>query len=329
MQPIDIVYCWCDGNDPAFKARKNLYLREEKNEHDEESIGNHRFVDNEELKYSLRSLEMYAPWINHVYIVTDRQIPKWLNCSNERVSIIDHSEIMPKDIIPCFNATVIEKFLINIPDLSEYFLSANDDMFFGRPVSPKFFFTDDGKPIVYVKYFEKFKHIWDEKDFLKKYSELASWMQNNLNAWKLLYNRYQKNEFYVLAHTIDGYRKSLFRDTINRYKPDEKFYSFGRFRSADEVARSIFGLDMVYSGKAVLSIVKAPSFWQKYIHKKKDYSWKCYCGSENEKTRKQILRFEPYLFCVNAAANSSLDNKILMREFYEKMFPTPSSFELS
>lgn len=121
MQPIDIVYCWCDGNDPAFKARKNLYLREEKNEHDEESIGNHRFVDNEELKYSLRSLEMYAPWINHVYIVTDRQIPKWLNCSNERVSIIDHSEIMPKDIIPCFNATVIEKFLINIPDLSEYF----------------------------------------------------------------------------------------------------------------------------------------------------------------------------------------------------------------
>lgn len=329
MQPIDMVYCWCDGDDSVFKARKNSYLRRERNEHDKDFVGNHRFVDNEELKYSLRSLEMYAPWIHHVYIVTDRQVPKWLNSNNRRISIVDHSEIMPPNIIPCFNSIVIEKFLANIPGLSEYFLYGNDDMFFGRSVAPEFFFGTDGKPIVYVKFFEKFKHIWDEEDFSRKYKSVESWMQTNLNAWKLLYDRYHKNEFYVLAHTIDGYRKSLFQTTIDRYKTDEKFYSLGRFRSADEVARSIFGLDMVYSGDAVLSIVETPSFWQKHIHKKRGYSWKCYCGSEDEKTRKQILRFEPYLFCINAAENSSLDDKMLMREFYEKMFPKPSSFELS
>ena len=26
MDKIDIVYLWCDGNDPAFQARKNQYM---------------------------------------------------------------------------------------------------------------------------------------------------------------------------------------------------------------------------------------------------------------------------------------------------------------
>ena len=33
-----------------------------------------RFRDNDELKYSLRGLEMYAPWIRNVYIVTNGQV---------------------------------------------------------------------------------------------------------------------------------------------------------------------------------------------------------------------------------------------------------------
>lgn len=27
---IDMVYCWCDGNDPEFQKRKNYYLAKEK-----------------------------------------------------------------------------------------------------------------------------------------------------------------------------------------------------------------------------------------------------------------------------------------------------------
>lgn len=71
---IDMVYLWCDGNEIAFKKRKQQYLKLEDNSEQEniEAVGDIRFYDNEELKYSLRSLELYAPWINHVYIVTDR-----------------------------------------------------------------------------------------------------------------------------------------------------------------------------------------------------------------------------------------------------------------
>ncbi|XP_023233245.1 N-acetylglucosamine-1-phosphotransferase subunits alpha/beta-like [Centruroides sculpturatus] len=55
-----------------------------------EDISSSRFADNEELRYSLRSLEKHAPWIHHVYIVTNGQIPHWLNLDNPRISIITH-----------------------------------------------------------------------------------------------------------------------------------------------------------------------------------------------------------------------------------------------
>ena len=94
-EKIDMVYLWCDGNEEAFKKRKNEYLKCEIGVFDEEVEGEKRFFDNEELRYSLRSLEKNASWINHVFIVTDRQVPKWLNLEYEKVSIVDHSELLP------------------------------------------------------------------------------------------------------------------------------------------------------------------------------------------------------------------------------------------
>ena len=47
-----------------------------------------RFTDWDELKYSLRSLEKYAPWVRHVYIVTNGQIPSWLDMENSRYKFL-------------------------------------------------------------------------------------------------------------------------------------------------------------------------------------------------------------------------------------------------
>lgn len=327
MFPIDMVYCWCDGNDPAFKARKKQYLQQENIPYGEDSIGELRFVDNEELRYSLRSLEMYAPWINHVYIVTDRQIPKWLNTDYEKVSVVDHSEIIPKELIPCFSSDNIERYIANISGLAEHFIYSNDDCFFGRSITPEFFFNEKGRPKVYIKYYEKFHDIKNEDDFKKKYQVVATWMKSNMNSWKLLYDKYKKNNFFVLSHTIDAYTKSLFRTTLNRYAGAFKQTEHIRFRSEKNISRNLFGLDMIYHGDADYEIIEPPSFWQKHIHKTKGYSWKCYSGSENEKTRKQILRFEPYVFCINADAHSTIDTKTQMRQFYEALFPYKSHFE--
>ena len=116
---IDLVYLWVDGNDPKWLKKRSLLFKE---------IGrnistnfNGRYANNDELKFSLRSVERYAPWIRKIFIVTDDQTPEWLDIKNPKIKIIDHKEILPDESLPCFNASVIEHFLHKIPNLSEYF----------------------------------------------------------------------------------------------------------------------------------------------------------------------------------------------------------------
>ena len=49
--------------------------------------------DHDELLYSLRSVEQYAPWFRRIYIVTDGQVPVWLNLSHPKIRLVTHSEI--------------------------------------------------------------------------------------------------------------------------------------------------------------------------------------------------------------------------------------------
>lgn len=153
-------------------------------------------------------------------------------------------------------------------------------------------------------------------------------MKTNLNAWKLAHKIYGQTEFYTLAHTIDAYTKTLFQDVLNRYSEDFRKVDSARFRTPRDISRLIFGLDPYYSGKADREIIRKPGFWQKHVHKSADYHWKCYCGSEDEKTRKEILRFEPELFCINADSHSTEETKEAARTFYEELFPQASKFEL-
>lgn len=99
---------------PRGWRRKNAYLPADKRV-DPEAAGECRFVENDELRYSLRSAERYAPWIRRIYILTDDQTPAWLDTSNPRVRVVSHREIMPAEILPVFNSCAIELFLPRFP----------------------------------------------------------------------------------------------------------------------------------------------------------------------------------------------------------------------
>jgi hypothetical protein len=100
-----------------------------------DGLSKNRFIDKNELKYSMRSLERYAPWIRNVYIVTNGQVPAWLNQSHPRVRIVTHDEIFPnKSHLPTFNSAAIESHLHKIENLSEHFLYYNDDTLLTAPI---------------------------------------------------------------------------------------------------------------------------------------------------------------------------------------------------
>ena len=194
---VDIVYLWCDSSDKIWQEKKNSELKKYGKALDSDSTSECRFVENDELKYSLRSLEKYAPWINNIFIVTDNQIPKWLDISNSKIHIINHSEILSDDCLPSFNSVALETALQKIPGLSEYFLFANDDMFFGNYVDKSFFFNESGQPVFR---FSKRRII------NKKYKHLYGYSISQ--AYNMVKDKFGKSFPYFPHHNIDAYKKS-------------------------------------------------------------------------------------------------------------------------
>ncbi|XP_011302956.1 N-acetylglucosamine-1-phosphotransferase subunits alpha/beta [Fopius arisanus] len=144
--PIDVVYTWVNGSDPKFIDNLKKYV----------PVSNvnsaaSRFNDKDELRYSLRSLEMYAPWVRHVYIVTNGQIPNWLDMDNPRMTLVTHNDIFPnKSHLPTFSSPAIESHIHKIPGLSDKFLYFNDDVLLGSEVWPEDFVTQTSGQKVYL-----------------------------------------------------------------------------------------------------------------------------------------------------------------------------------
>lgn len=144
-EPIDLVYTWVDGSDAEWAKQKARAMEDQTLNVNETATTWARFESNDELKYSLRSVAMYASWVRRIFIVTDRQCPAWLKADHPQITVVDHSDIFPEDAsLPTFNSHAIESRLHHIAGLSERYLYLNDDVFFGRPVRPEVFFEANG-----------------------------------------------------------------------------------------------------------------------------------------------------------------------------------------
>ena len=150
QDPIDVVYTWVNGSDEKFMSLKRKLFEKHENK-------NFRFdYDWNTLQFSLRSVEMYVPWIRNIYIVTNGQVPKWLNSSAPGIKIITHEEIFDSnDVLPTFNSNAIELYIHRIQGLSSKFLFLNDDVFLGQPVLKEdFCHEENGQKIFFEQAME-------------------------------------------------------------------------------------------------------------------------------------------------------------------------------
>nr|WP_244187822.1 stealth family protein [Streptomyces regalis] len=142
--PVDVVYTWVDGEEPEMRAKRARHQEHGIAEILDKETNASRYTSHDELKYSLRSLAMYADFVRHIYIVTDGQMPHWLDDSAPGITVVDHRDIFPPDVLPVFNSHAIETRLHHIPGLSEHYLYFNDDVFVGRRVTAEHFFHGSG-----------------------------------------------------------------------------------------------------------------------------------------------------------------------------------------
>eukprot|EP00762_Andalucia_godoyi_P000828 ANDGO_03851.mRNA.1 Exopolysaccharide phosphotransferase SCO2594 len=142
-EEVDVIFTWVDGDDPAWQKKRNLHADSapkggnsfrEKLLNEDNTLGSKRYKNHDELKFALRSIELYAPWVRRIYIVTDDQTPSWLDVDHPKVRLTSHTELWTDPhVLPVFNSFAIETQLFNIPDLAQYVFIMNDDMMFGKP----------------------------------------------------------------------------------------------------------------------------------------------------------------------------------------------------
>ena len=139
---IDMVLSWVDGSDPEFRARRAAQMSQHVVGEGDEAEARIRQID--ELKYALRSVNMFAPWVRRIFIATDSRLPAWL-AEHPKITIVRAEEhFSDPAALPTYNSHAVESRLHHIPGLAEHFLYSNDDMFFGRPLKASMFFSPGG-----------------------------------------------------------------------------------------------------------------------------------------------------------------------------------------
>lgn len=309
--PIDLVYLWVDGNDENWLKLKNEWAKKCGLPVNDGSNQACRYIDNEELRYSLRSVATYAPWVRKIFIVTNGQIPSWLDTSHPKIQIVTHDQFMPKDALPTFNSEAIEACIANIPGLSEYFLYANDDFFIGKPVMPSYFFDIDGRPRISLM-----TQNWTEDDVKKMH--FRNTITTSIN---LIRDKMGRDFSHVsIHHNIVPHRKSMYSACADQFRKEFDYTAHCRFRTDGTVQRIITELYTIIKMDITPKIVN--------IHSKKKYTPIAYI--DLEKYTRMLYRLKinsPKLFCINDNENTRDEERVLLKGFLAALFPIQQLWE--
>lgn len=293
---IDLVYTWVDGSAPEHQHLSQQYAQRRSDVNPERTRDLYTL-----LKYSLRSVAQFAPWLRTIYIITCRpQTPTWLNCTHPRIKIVHHDEIFDNPLyLPTFNCNCIESYLHRVPGLSDYFLYLNDDFLFGSPVTPHDFITTEGTLLVYGTVFgERIPFIYDN-------------LRNDLVS------RFQHHP--ILVHK--PYYEAMLRE-----RPQQVHQTRSRrFRSRADVM--MHGLYRYYLLSRQTEKSRAVSIFQYHKYYRFHKITNHYNSQARGFARLQAMR--PKFYCLNDDQRDYPDPAVvqLVQSFLADYYPHPSEYE--
>jgi len=226
---VDAVYTWVDGAWPGYGELCQRYSNQKRD------LNPERYRDGYQLlRYSLRSLEAYLPWINKVYLLTCRpQVPAWLNLEHPKLKLIHHDDVFENvEQLPSFSCNAIESHLHRLPALSKHFIYINDDFLFGRPCEVSDFFPEGKIKLMGTFFGEKRpRYICDTPSFLTSFLEHTPMpMDRDLFSEMLEHHPKQVRDTRAQRFRCDDDLRMdrLFRYWVLRHHPDkievEPFY---------------------------------------------------------------------------------------------------------
>lgn len=306
--PIDFVYTWVNNLDPSWQK---LYLEHARraSQVSTDTMSMDRFYNRDELKYSLRSVDQFAPWVRKIFIVTNCSPPEWIDLNNERICFVDHEEIFDKGDLPTFNSHAIEARLHHIPGISTHFVYFNDDMFLGRKTAKEDFFLSNGVSASILETYGMVNGELDESD--------PDYLNAARNGKKLIEERFGLSPTQLHTHSPYCLNKDVLFEMEREFKLLFKETSASRFRAITNISVPSFLYHhyAYHKGKA---------------YRKQDKTILLKVNSTNfEEKILDIKRLECFSFCLNDGSASTDDkrwNRIVV-EILKSVFPQRSSFE--
>ncbi|MEE1737645.1 stealth family protein [Streptomyces sp. BE147] len=310
--PVDAVYTWVDGADPEWIRRRATALG--RTDYHEQAISAARFTSRDELRYSLRSLHQFAPWLRTVYLVTDGQTPAWLNRDHPGIKVVHHRDIFTDaSALPTFNSHAIESQLHHIPGLSDHFLYFNDDVFLGRSVTPGEFFHANGLS----KYFPSNALVpMTPSSPQDPPSEVAA--KNNRVVIAGTFDRVLTRKMKHVPHSL---RRDILQEIEERYAAEHLLTQHSQFRSPGDL--SITSSLHHYYGQQTSRSVTG----------KIRYTYLDLAAPNTGRHLNRLLAQRDYhTFCINDTVDDPATAEArtsMLRTFLESYFPVPSPYERS
>lgn len=296
--PIDMVFTWVNGDDPDYLDIYNQYAETPKD------INPERVRDvYQTLKYSLRSVEKFAPWIRTIYLVTVRpQTPDWLKKDHPKVKVIHHDEIIDEKYLPTFNYNTIESYMHKIPGLSEYYVYSCDDFLFGNIVELSDFIDANGKITVFGTLFGE-----------------------NLK-FRIYERKYDIISLGLVEHNPIFYKKSFVEDLQEIHADAFHLTRSSKFRRNDNITmQKVYKQHVLTHHRnesspiSVFDLRKIHTF-----HKIKNNL------SVQEKAIRKLKAKQPKFYCLNDDQRDNPNPEVVafIKDFLEERYPEKSSFEL-
>ena len=312
--PVDVVVTWVDGRDPAWnRARLDRLAGLSGTATTRESSGQARFLSRDELRYSFRSIHLFAPWVRKIHLVTAGQVPEWLDRSHPQVAVVDHSAILPADALPTFNSHAIESALHRLPDLAEHFVYLNDDFFLGRPLGPEAFFSPAGLAAVWFS---------PNTIGLDETPDAAPYLKAAWNNRRLLQETFGAVVTDNLAHAPYPHRRSVLEEIERRFPGQVAATARSPFRSDTD-------LSLLSSFAQHFGLLTGSA----YVAEHPDQSERAYINISNsdlEWQLKKALQRQQDFVCLADHHDHALDQDRLDRtltDFMATYFPVAAPWE--
>jgi len=226
-EKIDVVYTWVDDAQPGYAE---LLARYAQRPRDKDPARTRDNLDT--LRYSLRSIERFAPWVDHIHILTCRpQVPKWLNTDHPKVSVVHHDEVMSASALPTFNSLSIISHLHLIPHLTPRFIYFEDDMVLVAPLKLEDFLDGAGRLLVYEE-----RHRAPRREDIPNPAAASGWNLALAQSNLLLDQRYGPSPRYQVGHSPLFIDKARWEKTLGFFPEARVATVHSRFRDAGNMA---------------------------------------------------------------------------------------------